>query len=312
MAGSVAARLGDLERGLELLDVADDFTRRRNDADEVMRVVLHRGRVFQAYGRWEQARRVYLDGLAAAPMYGMSERYAWRFHVLAARMSYFLGRWHEAAEELAQARSQVSGAALPSLLVTTGRFEAAAALYAQPRARWRSEGTGRVQVPEGPVEFAAWQGRLGDARAAADAGLELVDGAEETMPEARLCRAALRAEADAVERGATTRTEAEERASHLVGWLRALHAVHPDRRDGYGREVAALCAAGAAEQFGHQVTVIPTCGRRWRPPGTRWRCPTRARTRGGSTRSLRAHGAPAHSQASVCSSPAATVLVHGR
>lgn len=249
MAGTVAAGLGDLAGGLDLIDQANDLARRRNDADEVMRIMLHRGRVFQRHARWEQARKVYVDGLAAAPKYGMSQRYAWRFHVLAARMSYFLGRWHEAADEIAAARTQVAGrsAALPSLLVATGQFEVAATFYARPRSKWRSEGTGRLQVPEGPVELAAWLGRLDDARTACAEALELVNGSQELMPEARLCRAAVRAEAEAVERGEIRRAEAQDQAAPLADRLRGLQSAHPARSDGYGHELRALGAAGDAE-----------------------------------------------------------------
>jgi DNA-binding CsgD family transcriptional regulator len=248
-AGTVAAAQGDLTGGLKLIDEAEDLARRRSDADEAMRAMLHRGRVLQRYGRWEAARQVYVDGLAAAPKYGMSQHYTWRLHVLAARMSYCLGRWEEAADEIDLATTQIPGrgAALPSLLVATGQFDKAEAFYTRPRSRWRSDGTGRLQVPEGPVELAAWLGRLGDAHTTCDEALAFIDGSEELMPEARLCRAALRAEADAVERGEIPVAEAMQQATPLADRLRSLHAAHPARTDGYGRELQALAAAGDAE-----------------------------------------------------------------
>lgn len=247
--GSVTARKGELDEGLAMLDYAADLAGLRNDADEIMRVVLHRGRVLQAYGQWELARSAYLDGLAAAPKYGMHQRYAWRFHVLAARMSYFLGRWDEAETELGRAREQVSGwtAALPSLLVASGRFDEAEAFYSSARSNWRSDGTGRLQVPEGPVELATWQGRYADGRASYEQGLDLLRGSEEVLPKARLYRAALRLEADAVEAGVTSRANASDRTTSLAARLRSLHAERPPRPDGFGWELAALAADGEAE-----------------------------------------------------------------
>jgi len=247
--GSVTARRGDLEAGLALLEDAETLAKLRNDADEVMRVVLHRGRVLQAYSQWNRARSTYVDGLAAAPKYGMHQRYSWRLHVLAARMLYYLGRWDEAEAELGRAREQVSGwtAALPSLLVASGRFDEAEAFYASERSNWRSDGTGRLQVPEGPVELATWQCRFDDGRTIYARALELVGGSEEVLPEARLCHAAVRLEADAIDAGWSSRADATARAARLVDRLRSLHAERPPRPDGYGWELAALTADGEAE-----------------------------------------------------------------
>lgn len=247
--GSVTARQGDLAGGLHMLDEADELARLRNDADEVMRIVLHRGRVLQAYARWHEAWQRYIDGLTAAPKYGMHQRYSWRFHVLAARMSFFLGRWSRADDEIVQARELISGAGatLPSLLVATGRFAEAEAFFGGEQSKWRSTGTGLMQVPEVPIEMAVWQRQFSEARGLAAAGLEFVRGSEDPIPEARLCRTALRAEADLAEAEPDERLDAIGRAEVLLDRLREMHARRPPRPDGFGQEIALLASTGEAE-----------------------------------------------------------------
>lgn len=247
--GSVRARQGELDAGLRLLNEAEELARLRDDAGEMMSVLLNRGRVYQAYGRWEAARKTYSEGLEAAPKYGMHQSYSWRFHVLAARMAFFRGSWEQAATEIVHARELISGAnaTLPSLLVATGQFEAAAEFFGSRRSKWRSDGTGTIQVPEVPVEMEVWQRSYAAARQRYESALDDVSGSEEGIPEARLCRVALWAEADAVDAEAFKRAEAMERAQSLHARLLALGAVRPARPDGFGREIAVLAVTGAAE-----------------------------------------------------------------
>lgn len=77
----------------------------------------------------------------------------------------------------------------------------------------------------------------------------------------------------------------------MVGRLRALDAAHPDRRDGYGREVAALCAAGAAEQLRASSHGDPDV---WAQVAATWDAMAMpypcAYARWQQARSLRAHG----------------------
>lgn len=247
--GSVRARQGELDDGLQLLDEAGKLARMRDDASEMMGVLLHRGRVLQAYARWDAARETYCEGLEAAPKYGMHQPYAWRFHVLAARMAFVQGAWAQANTDIGQAREMISGAnaTLPSLMVATGQFEAAEAFYADRRSRWRSDGTGASQVPEVPVEMAAWQGRFLAARQKYQSALDDVSESEECIPEARLCSVALRVEADAADAEMVDRSEAIERAHDLLSRLQRLSVDRPARSNGFGREIAALADTGAAE-----------------------------------------------------------------
>lgn len=245
-SGSVMTRQGELSAGWQHIDHAELLARKRNDADEIMRIFLLRGRVLQTYGRWSEARDNYSEGISEAAKYGMTRRYVWRFHVLAARMLFNQGQWDAATAEIYQAREHTGGrqAALPPLLIATGEFSAAAEFYSRQPSRWRSDGTGLLQLPEGPVELAVWQGRFEDAREKYEHGLNLVTGSEELMPEARLCVAALRGEADAAAGG---EDDGEDRALLLVQRLRALSASRPSRPDGFGSELAALVATGEAE-----------------------------------------------------------------
>jgi len=246
--GSVIARQGELDTGWHYIDHAELLARKRNDADEIMRIFLLRGRVLQTYGRWSEARDNYAEGISEAAKYGMTRRYVWRFHVLAARMLFHQGQWDAATAEIHQAREHTAGrqAALPPLLIATGEFSAAAEFFSRHPNRWRSDGTGVLQLPEGPVELAVWQGRFEDARERYEHGLHLVRRSEELMPEARLCVAALRGEADAAAAG---HDDGDARALKLVERLRALGTTRPPRPDGFGNELAALVATGEAEHL---------------------------------------------------------------
>jgi DNA-binding CsgD family transcriptional regulator/tetratricopeptide (TPR) repeat protein len=256
--GSVMARQGELGSGWERIGHAELLARKRNDADEIMRIFLLRGRVLQSYGRWTEARDNYMEGISEAAKYGMTRRYVWRFHVLAARMLFLQGQWDAATAELYQAREHTGGrqAALPPLLIATGEFSAAAEFFSRQPNRWRSDGTGVLQLPEGPVELAVWQGRYEDARERYEHGLHLVTGSEELMPEARLCVAALRGEADAAASTGDGDGDGDgeahgEHATQLVERLRALGATRPPRPDGYGSELVALVTTGEAEYLRH-------------------------------------------------------------
>jgi DNA-binding CsgD family transcriptional regulator/tetratricopeptide (TPR) repeat protein len=268
--GSVLARQGELDRGWRFIDDAELLARKRTDADEIMRIFLLRGRVLQAYGRWADARDNYAEGISEAAKYGMTRRYVWRFHVLAARMLFLQGRWDDATAEIYQAREHTAGrqAALPPLLIATGEFDTAAEFFARQPTRWRSDGTGLLQIPEGPVELAVWQGQFPEARERYEHGLRLVAGSEELMPEARLCVAALHGEADAV---ASAPDGADEgtlaRATELIRRLRSLGAARPPRPDGFGNVLAALVAAGEAEYLRLRGSNRPNA---WADAARRW------------------------------------------
>lgn len=265
--GSVVARQGNLNQGWSHIDHAELLARKRRDADEIMRIFLLRGRVLQTYGRWSEARENYAEGISQASKYGMTRRWQWRLHVLAARMLFVQGQWQAARGELIQAREHVGGrgAALPTLLVATGEFSAAEELFDRHRTRWRSDGTGLLQMPEAPVEAAVWQGDHDAARIRYERGIALVEGSEELMPEARLHVAALRTEADAA--AVHGQVDATARAEQLIARLRAMGALRPPRANGYGSELAALLATGEAEYARCTRTAD---GARWGVAYGRW------------------------------------------
>ena len=105
-----------------------------------------------------------------------------------------------------------------------------------------------LQLPDGPVDSAVWQRQFQEARERYEHGLHLVSGSEELMPEARLCVAALRGEADAITSAEAEADEAAlQRTAKLIERLRSLGAARPPRSDGFGSELAALVAVGEAE-----------------------------------------------------------------
>jgi DNA-binding NarL/FixJ family response regulator len=134
------------------------------------------------------------------------------------------------------------------LLIATGEFSAAAEFFDRQPIRWRSDGTGVLQLPDGPVDIAVWQRQFHEARERYEHGLHLVSGSEELMPEARLCVAALRGEADAITSSEAEADEAAlQRSTTLIKRLRSLGAARPPRSNGFGSELAALVAVGEAE-----------------------------------------------------------------
>lgn len=248
---SLVGRLESVDTGLALLDDAAAEARRRGIANDLMRSYLYRGRVLRAAARWDDAHACYTDGMAEAPKYGMDRRYVWRFQVLAARVLFLRGRWTDAAALIAQAREHGSRAVLPELALAVGDFDAVDRFLAGERSKWRSDGSGRLQQPEIAVELTVWRGELAAARERCERMRRvLLDQSEEPLPLARLCLAGLRATADL---GATTDPrgaaagELAAGATTLMGHLEQLAREHPVRGDGYGRELDAIRATGAAE-----------------------------------------------------------------
>jgi DNA-binding CsgD family transcriptional regulator len=259
---SLVGRLESVDEGLRLFDESAQEARRRGAANDIMRSYLYRGRVLRAAARWDQARECYAEGMVEAPKYGMDRRYVWRFQVLAARVLFFQGYWSDAAALIAQAREHGSRAVLPELAIATGDFDTADRFLARERSNWRTDGSGRLQQPDLPVELAIWRGALTDARALYERASQLIDDSGEPLPLARLCVAGLRAEADIIaasDADGSTASEPQRRGVELMERLRRLSELHPVREDGYGLELHALHATGAAEwsRLLHRADPVP-------------------------------------------------------
>jgi DNA-binding CsgD family transcriptional regulator len=180
----------------------------------------------------------------------MDRRYVWRFQVLDARVLFLQGHWSEAAALIARAREHGSRTILPELAIAVGDFDAAERFLARDRSKWRSDGSGRLDQPELPVELALWRGALTDARACFERGLQLLDQSDEPLPLARLCVAGIRTEAEldsATDADAAASAGHRQRAEALLEQLDQLARLHPVRSDGYGRELRALHATATAE-----------------------------------------------------------------
>jgi DNA-binding CsgD family transcriptional regulator len=259
---SLVGRLESVDEGLRLFDESAQEARRRGAANDIMRSYLYRGRVLRAAARWDQARECYAEGMVEAPKYGMDRRYVWRFQVLAARVLFFQGYWSDAAALIAQAREHGSRAVLPELAIAIGDFDTADRFLARERSNWRTDGSGRLQQPDLPVELAIWRGALTDARALYERASQLIDDSGEPLPLARLCVAGLRAEADIIaasDADGSTASEPQRRGVELMERLRRLSELHPVREDGYGLELHALHATGAAEwsRLLHRADPVP-------------------------------------------------------
>jgi DNA-binding CsgD family transcriptional regulator/tetratricopeptide (TPR) repeat protein len=257
---SLVGRLESVDEGLRLFDAAAQEARRRGIANDIMRSYLYRGRVLRAAARWDEARECYAEGMVEAPKYGMDRRYVWRFQFLAARVLFFQGYWSDAAALIAQAREHGSRAVLPELAIAVGDFDTAERFLAHERSNWRSDGSGRLQQPDLPVELAIWRGALLDARSLYEGASRTIDASGEPLPLARLCVAGLRAEADIASSSdgdGSTGSECRRRGEELMERLHRLAGLHPVREDGYGLELHALHATGAAEWSHLQQEVDP-------------------------------------------------------
>jgi DNA-binding CsgD family transcriptional regulator/tetratricopeptide (TPR) repeat protein len=137
-------------------------------------------------GRWDDADRYSLHALATAPLQDMAAMHAriWR-----AQFEIERGEFTSAVELLDEAEEGFAHHRTPQF---AGYFRDRAAL-------------------------AIWQGRLDDARAAVEQGLDLLAGAEEELWFWSLLTLGLRAEADRAEQARARRSPAEAKTAQRVG-----------------------------------------------------------------------------------------------
>jgi len=97
--GMDVAYLGDLERGLALLEEAADLARRAGRLDDLMRVAANRTTLLALDARREEALEVVRASLDDAAAGGLAATYGAFLRSNAADLLYDLGRWREAERE---------------------------------------------------------------------------------------------------------------------------------------------------------------------------------------------------------------------
>ncbi len=175
-----AGYAGDIDRALELLDVALDAARRAGDLDEVMRCYANKTTLLDLDLRREQALAVVKEGIAEASRNGLGLTYGAFLGGNAADILFQLGRWTEAEAECRAAMEfPPAGVAWFSpilylgLVVVEARADEEAAqlvgrtllqLETVPAGQWSS------LVLRTAVSLALWRGDRSDALNAADLG----------------------------------------------------------------------------------------------------------------------------------------------
>jgi DNA-binding CsgD family transcriptional regulator len=202
------------EAGLASLREACQLAERHADPELLAHAYGWLGEILMEIGRLEDAVEVSLSGRERLRQLGLAGYWPDSFLLAnAVEALYKLGRWDQANElanqALANARPPLfSGTPFPLLLaaamveVGRGEFQAAEAHLAAVKDR------SLAGVPDLAREYTAlvaelrvWQGRLEEARAAVQDGLDRVAGTDEQMRSGRLLCLGLRVEADQAERG---------------------------------------------------------------------------------------------------------------
>lgn len=177
--GMDVAHLGDLGRGLELLEEASELARRAGRLDDLMRVAANRTTLLDLDSRREEALEAVQASLVDAAAGGLAATYGAFLRGNASDILYQLGRWQEAERECRAdldwqiGRREITWLSLVvlGLLLTESRADDEAAsivgqtlleLHSVPPGMW----TGLVI--RAAVSLALWNGRYEEALSIAE------------------------------------------------------------------------------------------------------------------------------------------------
>jgi DNA-binding CsgD family transcriptional regulator len=199
-------------------------------ADLVRTYVNLSAMLLYSTGRYEEAGRVAVEGLALARRLGVIRSYGAMLAAFAADAFLHLGRWSEADSLTSEADLFESPPAvsLPLHLVRAalelrrGRLDAAGRLVdiADRLSATMPDPQNRGNFHVRQAELAVWERRYDDARRAVEDGLGIVGGSDDDRFGPELCALGLRAEAD---RRATSRDRPGDgaRARQVASGLKA-------------------------------------------------------------------------------------------
>jgi DNA-binding CsgD family transcriptional regulator/tetratricopeptide (TPR) repeat protein len=182
--GVDVAYLGELDRGLALLEEATEIARAEGRLDDLMRAYANRTTLLDLDSRREAALAVVNDGIRDAREGGLSATYGAFLRGNAADILFQLGRWHDAEQECRAAMEwPPSGVAwfsptlyLGILLVESRADEEAARLVGQTLLQLEAVPAGQwtALVQRAAVSLALWRGDPTDALSVADREWERV------------------------------------------------------------------------------------------------------------------------------------------
>ncbi|HUG49181.1 MAG TPA: LuxR C-terminal-related transcriptional regulator [Candidatus Limnocylindria bacterium] len=182
--GVDVAYLGELERGLELLEEATLISRRAGRLDDVVRSYANRTTLLDLDSRREAALAVVKEGIAEADRGGLGLTYGAFLRGNAADILFQLGRWQESELECRAAMEfPPAGVAwfspilyLSLVLVESRADEEAARLVGRTLLQLEAVPAGQwsALVQRAAVSLALWRGDVADARQAAAHGWERV------------------------------------------------------------------------------------------------------------------------------------------
>jgi DNA-binding NarL/FixJ family response regulator len=209
--GVDVAFMGEVERGLTLLEEATALSRSCGELDDVMRAYANRTTLLDLDSRREQALAVVSEGIAEAQANGLGLAYGAFLRGNAADILFQLGRWREAEEECRAAMelppagmAWVNPLLYLGLLLTESRADEEAAqlvgrtllqLEAVPAGQWSA------LMLRAAVSLALWRGDVDDARRVAAAEWERVLDTSEELQIAAAASTVLEACAASAEAG---------------------------------------------------------------------------------------------------------------
>jgi class 3 adenylate cyclase/DNA-binding CsgD family transcriptional regulator len=209
VVGWSQAAFGAFEDGIASLREACRLAEKYPDPNRVARAYGWLGEVLMQAGRLEDAVEASLSGRALMKRLGLAGYWHDNYLLMNAAEALFkLGRWDEAdrlaTQALAEARPDYSSG--PLLIVTMleigrGDFQAAEAHLERIEVSLHGEADKVRCYAELVAELWVWQGRLEEARAAVQDGLDRVASTDERVRSGKLLCLGMRVEADQAERG---------------------------------------------------------------------------------------------------------------
>jgi tetratricopeptide (TPR) repeat protein len=295
MLGTALLVLGEPEAGQANMRQARRIAEELGDIQLLAGTFSFLPQALDAAGRLDEALAEMLEGIKTDRRLGLERSHGGWLAAYASSLCFRLGRWDDADRysqtALATARMPDMAAMhvriwRAELEIERGEFASAVDLLEEAE-----QGFSHLRTPQFAGYFwdraalAIWQGRLDDARAAVEQGLDLPAGAEEELWFRSLLTFGLRAEADRAEQARARRAPAEAETARQVGAallvrLRQL----PTRTACPCRRPPRTSGSARPKPPAWQGSPTPSAGRRWPPHGTSLPSPTRPPTPAGARR----------------------------
>jgi DNA-binding CsgD family transcriptional regulator len=227
MLGCALDELGEPEAGLACLRQARRIAEEVGDVQVIAGAFAFLPQLLDAAGRLDEALTEVREGIETDRRLGLERSHGGWLAAYAGDLCFRLGRWDDADRYSLKA---LATAPLPTMAAMHGRIwraqleiergEFASAVDLLDEAK---EGFAHHRTPQFAGYFrdraalAIWQGRLDDARAVVEQGLDLLAGAEEEQYFRGLLTIGLRAEADHAEQARDRRATVEAETARQVG-----------------------------------------------------------------------------------------------